>query len=151
MIYKRKSKKEKDEKYIESANEFQNLAVEILEKFYSTHHYECTQAIIREIPQFGNVTWLHLAVMAEAKLFIAQKGIQDVLNDIWYGYIDHRVSNSKIFFSTFVIWYSGFLPFHKELVEGSEEANKTNVGLFYKFMKLYFSIEFSRSIQYFPT
>jgi hypothetical protein len=57
--------------------------VEILEKFYQTNSFECTQAIIRQIPQFGNVTWLHLAVMAEAKLFIAQKAVQDVLNDIW--------------------------------------------------------------------
>jgi hypothetical protein len=62
--------------------------LQILEKFYSTNPCDCAQAIIREIPQFGNVTWLHLAVMAEAKLFIAQKGVQDVLYDIWYRYFN---------------------------------------------------------------
>ena len=84
LLYKSKARKEKDEQYIEWADEFQSLAVEILEKFYVTNAFECTQAIIREIPQFGNVTWLHLAVMAEAKLFIAEKAVQDVLSDIWY-------------------------------------------------------------------
>lgn len=82
-MYKSKARKEKDESYIKYADEFQNLAVQILEKFYSTSQYECTQAIIREIPQYGNVTWLHLAVMAEAKLFIAERAVQDVLCDIW--------------------------------------------------------------------
>jgi hypothetical protein len=84
LLYKSKARKENDQRYIEWADEFQSLAVEILEKFYLTNPCECTQAIIREIPQFGNVTWLHLAVMAEAKLFIAEKAIQDVLYDIWY-------------------------------------------------------------------
>jgi hypothetical protein len=83
LLYKNKSRKEKDESYIEYANEFQKLSVQIIQKFYLTNPFECTQAIIREIPQFGNVTWLHLAVMAEAKLFIAEKGVQNVLGDIW--------------------------------------------------------------------
>lgn len=83
LIYKSKARKEKDPHYIEYADEFQTLAVQILEKFYQTNPFECTQAIIRQIPQFGNVTWLHLAVMAEAKLFIAERGVQSVLSDIW--------------------------------------------------------------------
>ncbi|CAF0806293.1 unnamed protein product [Adineta ricciae] len=124
LLYKSKARKEKDEHYIEWADEFQSLAVEILEKFYVTNTFECTQAIIREIPQFGNVTWLHLAVMAEAKLFIAEKAVQDVLSDIWYGYIDHRVGNKKIVMTSFLLFYSGFLPYHKELVEGSDKADK---------------------------
>ncbi|CAF1491749.1 unnamed protein product [Adineta steineri] len=126
LLYKSKARKEKDESFIEWADEFQNLAVEILEKFYSTNPYECTQAIIREIPQFGNVTWLHLAVMAEAKLFIAQKAIQDVLSDIWYGYINHRVGNKKIVLASLIPFYSGFLHYHKELVEGSEKCKKSD-------------------------
>jgi transient receptor potential cation channel subfamily M protein 6 len=84
LLNKRKARKEKDLRYNEWADQFENLAVEILEKFYRTHPSECTKAIIREIPQFGNVTWLHLAVMAEAKYFIAQRAVQNVLSSIWY-------------------------------------------------------------------
>lgn len=83
MLNKNKAHKEKDSRYDEWANQFENLAVQILEKFYRVHPSECTKAIIREIPQFGNVTWLHLAVMAEAKLFIAERAVQDVLSSIW--------------------------------------------------------------------
>lgn len=46
---------------------------------------------------------------------------------IRYGYIDHRVGNRVIFFTSFFIWYGGFLPYHQELVEGSEKSNKMNV------------------------
>ncbi|CAF1418808.1 unnamed protein product [Adineta ricciae] len=116
LLNKSKAQKEKDSRYDEWANQFENLAVQILEKFYRVHPSECTKAIIREIPQFGNVTWLHLAVMAEAKLFIAQRAVQDVLSSIWYGYIDRRVGKLKIIFSSFMIWYSGFLPYHNEMV-----------------------------------
>ena len=83
LIYKNKARQEEKVIYSIWADEFQKLAVHILDKFYSIHPIECTKAIIREIPQFGNVTWLHLAVMAEAKYFIAQRAVQDVLNDIW--------------------------------------------------------------------
>lgn len=83
LLYKRKARKEKDAKYQNWADQFENLAVDILEKFYIKYPSACSQAIIRQIPQFGNVTWLHLAVMAEAKFFIAQRAVQDVLNSIW--------------------------------------------------------------------
>ncbi len=84
LIYKTKARKDKDTRYHELADEFQNLAVEILEKFYQTNQRACTKAIIRQIPEFGNMTWLNLAVMAEAKKFIAHRAVQDVLSDIWY-------------------------------------------------------------------
>jgi len=84
LIYKTKARKDKDTRYNELADEFQNLAVEILEKFYQTNQRACTKAIIRQIPEFGNMTWLNLAVMAEAKKFIAHRAVQDVLSDIWY-------------------------------------------------------------------
>lgn len=139
-MYKSKARKEKDLKYNQWADEFESLANEILEKFYRTYPLECTKAIIREIPQYGNLTWLHLAVMAEAKLFIAQRAVQNVLGSIWfvqkfnkvffekndlisirYGYIDHRIGNTKIICTTFMLWYSGFLPYHNEMVEVNDD------------------------------
>ncbi len=83
MIYKTKSRKEKDTRYNGFADEFENLSVEIIEKFYRKNSYACAKAIIRQISQFGNITWLDLAIMAEAKRFIAQRAVQDVLSDIW--------------------------------------------------------------------
>ena len=123
LLYKSKSRKEKDSSYIGYADEFENLAVEILKKFYVNNPFECTQAIIREIPQFGNVTWLHLAVMAEAKLFIAQPAVQNVLSSIWFGYIDRRVGKRRVIFASFMIWYSGFLSYHDEMVEIDENRH----------------------------
>ncbi|CAF1238508.1 unnamed protein product [Rotaria sordida] len=114
LIYKSKAKKEKNLKYYEWADQLEYFAVEILEKFYSTNPLKCKQAIVRAVPEFDNVTWLQLAVLAESKSFIAKKGAQAVLKDIWYGRIDHHVGHSLIIFSSFMLWYSVFLPYYEE-------------------------------------
>ncbi len=83
-IYKKLARKDNDDSENPGAVEFEKLAVQILDKFYQTDPHTCTKAIIRQIPAYGNVTWLELAVEAGAKQFIAQKAVQDVLNDIWF-------------------------------------------------------------------
>ncbi len=83
-LYRQRARKDNDNNYNQAADEFENLAVQILNKFYQASARTCTKAIIRQIPAYGNVTWLQLAVAAEAKEFIAQKAVQDVLNDIWF-------------------------------------------------------------------
>ncbi|CAF0751348.1 unnamed protein product [Adineta ricciae] len=121
LIYRKRARRDNDASYNESADEFENLAVQILDKFYQSSEHACTQAIIREIPAFGNITWLQVAVAAEAKQFIAQRAVQDVLNNIWYGCIDHRVRDFTIVFSTVNLWFSGFLPYEKELVATNDD------------------------------
>jgi hypothetical protein len=108
LLYRKRADKDNDENYHRSADD---LAVEILNKFYRTSPHTCTQAIIRQIPSYGNVTWLKLAFTAKAKQFIAQKAVQDVLNNIWFGFIRQEVTISKIVFSTIMLWYSGFLDY----------------------------------------
>jgi len=44
-----------------------------------------------------------------------------------YGYIDHTVGNRMIIFSTIMFWYSGFLPYHEELVEKTEDIPQNDV------------------------
>jgi hypothetical protein len=73
LLYRKRADKDNDENYHQSADEFENLAVEILNKFYRTSPHTCNKAIIRQIPAYGNVTWLKLAFTAKAKQFIAQK------------------------------------------------------------------------------
>ncbi|UJR33550.1 hypothetical protein I4U23_020992 [Adineta vaga] len=122
LIYRKRARRDNDASYNDSADEFENLAVQILDKFYESSYHACTQAIIRQISAFGNVTWLEIAVAAEAKQFIAQRAVQDVLNNIWYGYIDHNVSDMTIVFATINLWYSGFLPYQNELVKTNDET-----------------------------
>lgn len=89
LIYRKRARRENDASFNQSADEFENLAVQILDKFYQSSYHACTKAIIRKIPAYGNVTWLEVAVAAEAKQFIAQRAVQDVLNNIWLGENDH--------------------------------------------------------------
>ncbi|CAF4674072.1 unnamed protein product, partial [Rotaria sp. Silwood2] len=116
LIYKHYAHTKHDKNYIQSADKFEDLAVQILEKLYEANSQACLKSIIRQIPSYGNATWLELAVEANAKEFIAHRAVQDLFNDIWFGYIKESVSDIKIFFSTFMLWYSGFLPYNENLV-----------------------------------
>ena len=84
LLYRKRARKDNDDSFYQSAEEFEHLAVQILDKLYHANFSTCMQAIIRPIPTYGNVTWLELAVAAEAKQFIAHRVVQDVLNDIWF-------------------------------------------------------------------
>ncbi|CAF4848171.1 unnamed protein product, partial [Rotaria sp. Silwood1] len=122
LLYKKHAHKEHDNSYKKLAVDFENLAVQILDKFYQVNSQACTKAIIRRIPIWGNATWLDLAVAADAKEFIARRAVQDLLNNIWFGYIDQRTSHMKIIFSTLMIWYSGFLHYNYELVQEIDQT-----------------------------
>ena len=84
LIYRKRAQIENESSYSKAADEFEQLAVQILNKFYRSNPRECADAIIRQIPSYGNVTWLQLATAAEAKEFVSQRAVQDVLNNIWY-------------------------------------------------------------------
>jgi len=84
LIYRKRARKTNEDIYEQAADEFESLAVQILDRFYQANTRACTKAIIRQIPAYGNVTWLELAITGEAKQFIAQRAVQDVLNNIWY-------------------------------------------------------------------
>lgn len=45
-----------------------------------------------------------------------------------YGYIDHRIGNTKIILTTFMPWFSGFLPYHKEMVEINDDTQFKEVA-----------------------
>ncbi|CAF4622125.1 unnamed protein product, partial [Rotaria sp. Silwood2] len=113
--------KDNDNSYEQMVDEFENLAVQILDRFYQVNSHTCIKALIRRIPVYGNVTWLQLAAEADAKKFISQRAVQEVLNNIWYGYIHQQESEMKIIFSTFMIWYSGCLQYQDELVKTNNQ------------------------------
>ncbi|CAF0985618.1 unnamed protein product, partial [Rotaria sordida] len=121
LIYKIHAHEKNDDSYNQSAEEFEYLAVQILDKFYQANSKAWLKAIIRQIPAYGNATWLELAVAADAKYFIAQQAVQDLFNDIWFGYINERTAHITIIFSTFVLWYSGFLRYNKESVTADDK------------------------------
>ena len=84
MIYRKRAKKDNDNNYNQLADEFENFAVQTIDKFYQLNPKACTRATIQQIPAYGNTSWLELAVVAESKQFIAQRAVQDVVKHIWF-------------------------------------------------------------------
>ncbi|CAF4102270.1 unnamed protein product, partial [Rotaria magnacalcarata] len=121
LVYRKYAHKNSDNSYCQKADDFEGLAVEILDRFHQSDAYICTKAIIRQIPAYGNVTWLDLAIKADAKQFIGHRAVQNVLNNMWYGYIDHGQSRLMIILSTIMPLFSGFLHYHDKLVKITEQ------------------------------
>ncbi|CAF3508096.1 unnamed protein product [Rotaria socialis] len=122
LVYRKYAHKNHDNRYYEKADEFEGLAVEILDRFHQSDPYICTKAIIRQISAYGNATWLDLAIKADAKRFIGHRAVQNVLNNIWYGYIDHKQSSVAILLATLMPWFSGFLCYHNKLVKTNDQT-----------------------------
>ncbi|CAF3809072.1 unnamed protein product [Rotaria magnacalcarata] len=117
LVYRKYAHENSDNGYRQKADDFEDLAVEILERFHQNDSDLCVKAIIRQIPAYGNATWLDLAITANAKTFIAHRAVQDVLDNIWFGYIDRKQSHLTIILSTLMPLYSGFLHYHDEIVK----------------------------------
>ena len=83
LLYRKRAREHNDRRYSRSADEFEHLAVQILNKFYSINPSACLKAIVRSIAAYGNITCLELAVEAKATEFIAQRAVQKVLSNIW--------------------------------------------------------------------
>jgi hypothetical protein len=83
IIYRKRVQKCKNVIHSQTADQFETLAAQMLNKFYHQNADKCKMAIRRRIPTYGNLTWLELAIAAEAKYFIAQPPVQDVFEDIW--------------------------------------------------------------------
>ncbi|CAF1177228.1 unnamed protein product [Didymodactylos carnosus] len=100
----------------ERAHEFEQLAINLLNLLYKYHKRECTYSIVRQIPSYGNCTWLSIAAEANAKNFIAHRAVQDVLKNIWYGYIHEETSDTMIVLSSFIPLLSGFINYQTSLI-----------------------------------
>ena len=83
LIFKKLADLDNDNSYYQSASEFESLAVTSLHKLHQNNKDICPDAIVREIHAYGDITWLELAVAAEAKEFVAHQAVQEVLNNIW--------------------------------------------------------------------
>ena len=84
LLYRRRARKDPNSDFEKIIEQFEKFAAQTLNRFYHENPSLCLQAITRRIPAFGNITWLELAITADAKYFIAQRAVQDVLDRIWY-------------------------------------------------------------------
>ncbi|CAF0798563.1 unnamed protein product, partial [Didymodactylos carnosus] len=72
------------EKLIEQALEFELYATSCVETCYAYNEKLTCELLIREVPLFGNVTCMQVAVAAECAKFFATPCVDELLNQIWY-------------------------------------------------------------------
>ncbi len=78
-------------------SEYETLAIGVLNECFGEDENRTADILIRELPNWGRVTSLSLAVAAENKNFIAHSGVQNLLSQIWLGKLS--VENNSIMVS----------------------------------------------------
>lgn len=76
--------------------EYEKLAVGVLDHCYREDRRRTSLLLIREMPEWGNVSCLCLGAAAHDKQFIAHPAVQNVLNDLWSGRISRQNSHWQV-------------------------------------------------------
>ncbi|XP_048236497.1 transient receptor potential cation channel subfamily M member-like 2 isoform X3 [Haliotis rufescens] len=77
-----------------NANEFEDLAVGVLNSCYNSDEQKAQDLLIRELENWGSATTVLIAVEADSKKFVSQTACQSLLNSIWMGKMS--MDNGKI-------------------------------------------------------
>ncbi|CAF0801692.1 unnamed protein product [Didymodactylos carnosus] len=72
------------QKLEEEAEEFEEFATKCVETCYAHDEKMTCELLIREVPLFGNVTCMQVAVAGECAKFFATPCVDELLNQIWY-------------------------------------------------------------------
>ena len=75
---------------------YKNLAVGVLSECYSSDQYKATLLVVHQMSNYGCVTPLQLAVLADNKNFVAHPVCQNVLTTIWFGRLKNDNSYLKV-------------------------------------------------------
>ncbi|CAM4950644.1 unnamed protein product [Rotaria socialis] len=112
--------RKKHNRYYELTEQYENFASQIIKSTYEENPEISRNAIIQKIPSFGNTTLFEIAIAADARQFIAQQAVQDVIENIWYGKIDKRIRPFKIVLSTLTIVGGVFLSYYDEILPSND-------------------------------
>ncbi|KAK7482390.1 hypothetical protein BaRGS_00026409, partial [Batillaria attramentaria] len=85
-----------------NADEFESLAIGVLNNCYSVNEQRAQDVLVREMPHWGHATCVLIAVQADNKRFISQTACQSLLNSIWMGKMSQDNSLIKLLPSMFV-------------------------------------------------
>ncbi|KAL9974194.1 hypothetical protein ACROYT_G011206 [Oculina patagonica] len=86
---------------LDHANDFEQHAIGVLQECYEEHEAESQILLVKELDNFGHLTALNLAVMAEDQDFISQPTCQMLLTRLWMGTLAMNTQWWKIIICTF--------------------------------------------------
>ena len=88
--------------FIIFVSEFEKIALDVIQMCYETNQKDAKLLLMREIPQFGNLTCLQIAKIAQDISFMSHPCVQESLSTIWYskilpdtGYIKVEYTQTK--------------------------------------------------------
>ena len=84
-------------KFMEQSKNYENYASECIQVCHEYNEKLACQLLLREIPLFGNVTCMQVAVAGHMQLFINTPTFNQVLDSQWYGQLFSNTTKSWSF------------------------------------------------------
>jgi hypothetical protein len=78
------------------AEEYENLAHDILNAYYMKDEEKSKLALLRKIREYDNCTTIQVAVASNSLSIMAHQCLQNVLNNIWFSKLYHDLSYFKL-------------------------------------------------------
>uniref|UniRef100_A0A1A8PBL2 Transient receptor potential cation channel, subfamily M, member 2 n=1 Tax=Nothobranchius rachovii TaxID=451742 RepID=A0A1A8PBL2_9TELE len=129
-LAKEKTNADKAQEMLKLASHYEECAIGVFSECHDNNEERAQKLLVRVSPSWGGTTCLRLALEADDKSFVAQSGVQALLNQIWCGElsVDNPVWRVLICMIFFPLICTGFLIFRRdELIQRREmtEEKKT--------------------------
>ncbi|CAF5073595.1 unnamed protein product, partial [Rotaria sp. Silwood1] len=101
-VFKRYSKSSQTvylkEKFLAQSSDFETYAAMIIDKCYEFSEECACELLLRQIPLFGNVTCMQVAISSESKKLVKTACFDQTLNQVWFNklFLTNRHTTAKL-------------------------------------------------------
>ncbi|CAF3424141.1 unnamed protein product [Rotaria sp. Silwood1] len=136
-VFKRYSKSSQTvylkEKFLAQSSDFETYAAMIIDKCYEFSEECACELLLRQIPLFGNVTCMQVAISSESKKLVKTACFDQALNQIWYNKLSltNRQTTAKLLLIPSILTFGLIAPWFISYRKENEEltSNTTNNAL----------------------
>ncbi|CAF1369818.1 unnamed protein product [Rotaria sp. Silwood1] len=118
------------QKFLTQSLEFETYAAMFTDKCYEYNEKRACELLLRQIPLFGNVTCMQVAISSESKKLVKTACFDQALNQIWYNKLSltNRQTTAKLLLIPSILTFGLIAPWFISYRKENEEltSNTTN-------------------------
>ncbi|CAF5098138.1 unnamed protein product, partial [Rotaria sp. Silwood1] len=127
-VFKRYSKSSQTvylkHKFLAQSLEFETYAAMFIDKCYEYNERRACELLLRQIPLFGNVTCMQVAISSESKELLKTVCFHQTLNQVWYNKLSltNRQTTAKLLLIPSILTFGLIAPREVSYRKENEES-----------------------------
>lgn len=115
---------ESKRKLLSEADEFETHAIEFVRYAYSYNRQQTCELIMRKVDLYGEVTCLHMAIVADDKKFLYQDACQALLTNIWFDKVDPVRERTRLVINILTLGISQiFISLYEKRIQDNRQTS----------------------------